>query len=180
MPVFSIGDKTPNISNSVYCAPTATVSADVTLQENVTVWPGASIRGDEAAISIGKNSNIQDNAVLHTDPDMPLVIGENVTVALGAILHSCNIGDNSLIGMGAIVLNRAKIAPYTLVGAGALVAENKEFPEGVLLLGSPARIVRKLTEQERMNIEKNATHYVERGRQYRLEATEFLTKVSDK
>ncbi len=180
MPVFSIGDKTPNISDTVYCAPTATITADVTLKENVTVWPGASIRGDEAAITVGKNSNIQDNAVLHTDPHMPMIIGENVTVAHGAILHSCNIGDNSLIGMGAIVLNRAKIAPYTLVGAGTLVAENKEFPEGVLLLGSPARIVRKLTEQERANLKNNATHYVERGRQYQLEAKEFFTKVSQK
>ena len=160
MPVFSIGDKTPNISDTVYCAPTATITADVTLKENVTVWPGASIRGDEAAITVGKNSNIQDNAVLHTDPHMPMIIGENVTVAHGAILHSCNIGDNSLIGI--------------------LVAENKEFPEGVLLLGSPARIVRKLTEQERANLKNNATHYVERGRQYQLEAKEFFTKVSQK
>ena len=172
MPVFAIGDKKPKLSDSVYCAPTATIAADVTLKDNVSVWPGASIRGDEAAITVGENSNIQDNAVLHNDPGLPLEIGCNVTVGHGAILHSCTIGDNSLIGMGAIVLNRAKIAPYTLVGAGALVAENKEFPEGVLLLGSPARVVRSLTPEEKALIEKNAKHYIERAHEYRT-----MTKV---
>lgn len=166
MPVFAIGDKKPKLSDSVYCAPTATIAADVTLKHNVSVWPVASIRGDEAAIMVGENSNIQDNAVLHNDPGLPLEIGRNVTVGHGAILHSCTIGDNSLIGMGAIVLNRAKIAPYTLVGAGALVAENKEFPEGVLLLGAPARVVRSLTPEEKALIEKNAKHYIERAKEY--------------
>ena len=173
MPVFAIGDKKPKLSDSVYCAPTATIAADVTLKDNVSVWPGASIRGDEAAITVGENSNIQDNAVLHNDPGLPLEIGCNVTVGHGAILHSCTIGDNSLIGMGAIVLNRAKIAPYTLVGACALVAENKEFPEGVLLLGSPARVVRSLTPEEKALIEKNAKHYIERAHEYRTMTKEI-------
>lgn len=173
MPVFAIGDKKPKLSDSVYCAPTATIAADVTLKDNVSVWPGASIRGDEAAITVGENSNIQDNAVLHNDPGLPLEIGCNVTVGHGAILHSCTIGDNSLIGMGAIVLNRAKIAPYTLVGAGSLVAENKEFPEGVLLLGSPARVVRSLTPEEKALIEKNAKHYIERAHEYRTMTKEI-------
>lgn len=173
MSIFSIGDKTPKISPSAYCAPNCFISADVTISENVSVWPGASLRGDEGSIIIGENSNVQDNATLHTDPDLELLIGKNVTVGHNAILHSCTIGDNCLIGMGSIVLNRAKIAPYTLVGAGSLVAENKEFPEGVLLLGTPARVIRRLTDEEKQLIEQNALHYVQRAHDYRLNAKEL-------
>ncbi len=169
MAIFSISDKIPSIAPTAYVDETATVTADVTLEDNVSVWPGASIRGDEADIVVRAGSNIQDNAVLHTDPGKPCHVGQDVTVGHGAILHSCTIGDESLIGMGAVILNGTVIGRQTLVGAGTLIAENKTFPDGVLILGRPGRIVRELTAEEKLKIRDNAREYIEQKNRYQTE-----------
>ena len=169
MAIFSISDKIPSIAPTAYVDETATVTADVTLEDNVSVWPGASIRGDEADIVVRAGSNIQDNAVLHTDPGKPCRVGQDVTVGHGAILHGCTIGDESLIGMGAVILNSTVIGRQTLVGAGTLIAENKTFPDGVLILGRPGRIVRELTAEEKLKIRDNAREYIEQKNRYQTE-----------
>ena len=142
-------------------AETAFVAGDVVLEKDVSIWPGASLRGDIEKITVKAQTNIQDNAVLHTDPGAPLVIGERVTVGHGAILHGCHIGDDTLIGMGATILNHAKIGKHSLVGAGTLITENKSFPDGVLIMGRPGRVVRELTEEEKVRLSDNIAHYVE-------------------
>lgn len=169
MAIFSISDKIPQIAPTAYVDESATVTAKVTLADDVSVWPSASIRGDEAPISVGKSSNIQDCAVLHTDPGKPCRVGCGVTVGHSAILHGCTIGDNTLIGMGAVILNGTVIGSETLVGAGTLIAENKTFPDGVLILGRPGRIVRELTPQEKEAIRDNAKSYIEQKIRYQTE-----------
>lgn len=139
----------------------AKVVGDVTLSDNVGIWYNAVVRGDEAPISIGERSNVQDNCVVHVSKDKPVKIGKNVSIGHGAIIHGCTIDDNVIIGMGAIVLNGAHIKANSLVGAGALVTENKEFPEGSLIIGSPAKAVRELREEEIEGILENAEEYVE-------------------
>ena len=124
------------------------------------------LRGDNDPIILGENSNIQDNSVCHTDDGMPLIIGDNVTVGHKVILHSCTVGDNSLIGMGSTVLNKAKIGNSCLVGANSLVTEGKEFPDNSLIVGSPARVKRELTDNEKKIIELSALHYVENMKRY--------------
>lgn len=169
MAIFSISDKIPRVADSAYVDEAATVTADVLLSANVSVWPGASIRGDEAPIWVDEGSNIQDCAVLHTDPGKPCRVGKNVTVGHSAILHGCTVGDDSLIGMGAVILNGTVIGKETLVGAGTLIAENKTFPAGVLILGRPGRIVRELTAEEKRKIRDNAREYVEQKIRYQTE-----------
>ena len=138
----------------------AKVVGDVTLGDNVGIWYNAVVRGDEAPISIGERSNVQDNCVVHVSEGKPVKIGKNVSVGHGAIIHGCTVDDNVIIGMGAIVLNGAHIKSNSLVGAGALVTENKEFPEGSLIIGSPAKAVRELSEEEIEGIYENAEEYV--------------------
>lgn len=138
----------------------ARVIGDVTLSDKVGIWYNAVVRGDEAPISIGERSNVQDNCVIHVSAGKPVNIGKSVSIGHGAIIHGCTIDDNVIIGMGAIVLNGAHIQKNSLVGAGALVTENKEFPEGSLIIGSPAKAVRKLTEEEIENLTANADEYV--------------------
>ena len=138
----------------------ARIVGDVTLGDHVSIWYNAVVRGDEAPISIGERSNVQDNCVVHVSEGKPVKIGENVSVGHGAIVHGCTIDDNVIIGMGAIVLNGAHIGKNSLVGAGALVTENKEFPEGSLIIGSPAKAVRELSEEEIDGIMDNAEEYV--------------------
>lgn len=169
MAIFSISDKIPRIASTAYVDESATVTAEVTLTDEVSVWPSASIRGDEASITVGEGSNIQDCAVLHTDPGKPCRVGKGVTVGHSAILHGCTIGDNTLIGMGAVILNGTVIGSETLVGAGTLIAENKTFPDGVLILGRPGRIVRELTPQEKEAIRNNAKSYIEQKIRYQTE-----------
>lgn len=169
MAIFSISDKIPIVADSAYVDPLATVTASVTLDEEVSVWPGASIRGDEAEISVGKGSNIQDCAVLHTDPGKPCRVGDYVTVGHSAILHGCTVGEASLIGMGAVVLNGSVIGRESLVGAGTLITENKTFPDGVLIIGRPGRVVRELTPEEKEKIRENARHYIEQKNRYQTE-----------
>ena len=145
---------------TVWVAENAVLVGDVTIGEGSSVWYGAILRGDEAPITIGKNTNIQDGAVLHEAARYPLVIGDGVTVGHNAILHGCEIGNNVVVGMGSIVMNGAKIGNDSIVGAGSLVTQDKEFPDGVMILGSPARALRNLTPEEIARNRWNAEGYV--------------------
>jgi carbonic anhydrase/acetyltransferase-like protein (isoleucine patch superfamily) len=167
MAVYRLGDQSPLVAPSAYVAPNATVVGNVALAENSTVWFGATLRGDNELISIGAGSNVQDLAVLHTDPGFPLSIGANVSVGHQAMMHGCTVGEGSLIGIQSIVLNGAVIGKGCLVGAGALITERKVFPDGCLIIGSPARALRELTTEERANLLKVAANYAERGEYYR-------------
>src|SRR5262249_13747988 len=154
-----------------WIAPNAIVLGEVILKKNASVWFGATVRGDNDPITIGENSNIQDGSVLHSDPGQPLTIGRDVTVGHMAMLHGCETGEGSLIGIGAVVLNRARIGKGSLVGARALVSEGKEFPDGVLILGAPARVARELTEGEIAALRGSAQHYVHNWKRFRTELT---------
>ncbi|HMI75981.1 MAG: hypothetical protein QOD95_3656 [Gammaproteobacteria bacterium] len=167
MAVYKLGDDSPLVAPSAYIAPNATVVGKVILAERSTVWFGATLRGDNETISIGAHSNVQDSAVLHTDPGFPLSIGVNVSIGHQAMMHGCTVGDGSLIGIQSIVLNGATIGKGCLVGAGALITERKVFPDGCLIIGSPAKAVRELTAEERENLLKVAENYAERGAYYR-------------
>ena len=167
--IYQLGDRKPKISGEVFVAESADVIGDVELHDGVNVWFGAVIRGDVEKITIGKNSNIQDNVTVHTDFGLSCIVGENVTVGHSVILHSCEIGNNVIIGMGSTILNGAKIAPDCMVGANSLVTNKIPYEEGVLILGSPAKVVRKLTEEEKEHLKKNGQHYVENGKLYMKE-----------
>lgn len=166
MPVFAIGDKRPQIADSVWIAPNATVIGDVRLGHNVSIWWNAVLRGDNDPISIGENTNIQDGSVLHTDIGVPLVIAANVTVGHMVMLHGCTIGEGSLIGIGAIVLNNAVVGRECLIGAGSLIPEGKVIPERSLVMGSPGRIIRQLTDEDIVRMRASAEHYVEHLQNY--------------
>ena len=171
--IYSLSDKQLNRDNlDFWVAPNAAIIGDVTLKKNASVWFGAILRGDNDPIILGENSNIQDNSVCHTDDGMPLIIGDNVTVGHKVILHSCTVGNNSLIGMGSTVLNKAKIGNNCLVGANALVTEGKEFPDNSLIVGSPAKVKRELTDMEKKIIELSALHYVENMKRYKKDLLE--------
>lgn len=167
MTCYALGDLTPNIDPSAFVAPEATLIAAVTLQAGSSVWPGAVIRADNEPIVIGENTSIQEGAVLHVDEDKPLRIGRNVTVGHQAMLHGCTIEDGALIGMQAVILNDAVIGRDSLVGACALVTEGKTFPERSLILGSPAKAVRTLTDEEVAGLRASAHHYTERAKLYK-------------
>ena len=151
--------KNPTISSSAFVADNATVRGDVTLGERSSVFFGAVLRGDRAPITIGSGTNIQDNCVVHVEYDYPVVVGQNVTVGHGAILHGCTVGDETLIGMGAIVLNGAQIGKGCLIGAGALVTQNAVIPDGCMAVGSPARVKRPLTPEEMDGLRRSAADY---------------------
>ena len=167
MAIYQLDDLSPAIHDSAWVADSAAVIGNVTLSEDSSVWFGVVIRGDTETITVGKGTNIQDNSVLHADHGMPLVIGENVTVGHQVMLHGCTIGDGSLIGIQAVVLNGAKIGKHCLVGAGALVTEGKEFPDGCMILGSPAKAVRQLTEAQIEGLKMSAQHYIDNARRYK-------------
>ncbi len=166
MALYQLDDLAPAVADTAWVADSAQVIGNVTLAEGSSVWFGVVIRGDTEAISIGRASNIQDNSVLHADHGMPLVIGQQVTVGHQAMLHGCTIGDGSLIGIQAVVLNGAKIGKNCLVGAGALVTEGKEFPDGCMILGSPAKAVRQLSEAQVEALKLSAQHYMDNARRY--------------
>ena len=167
MTIYQLDDLTPSIHESAWIADNAQVMGNVALAEGSSVWFGAVIRGDTETISVGKGSNIQDHSVLHADIGMPLVIGDNVTVGHQVMLHGCTIGDGSLIGIQAVVLNGARIGKNCLVGAGALVTEGKEFPDGSMILGSPAKAVRQLTPEQIEGLKMSAQHYMDNARRYK-------------
>ena len=159
--MYSLAEKAPKLdSNGNFIAPNASVMGDVELLADASVWFGVVIRGDAEKIVVGAGSNIQDASVLHADPGYPLLIGNNVTVGHKAMLHGCIIGDDSLIGINAVVLNGAKIGKHCLIGANTLVTENTEIPDGSMVLGSPGKIVRQLSEEQRQALTLSAQHYV--------------------
>jgi carbonic anhydrase/acetyltransferase-like protein (isoleucine patch superfamily) len=167
MTIYQLGEHSPEIDPSAYIADTANIIGKVRIGANASVWFGVTIRGDNELITVGENSNVQEGTVLHTDPGMPLTIGNNVTVGHQAMLHGCVIGDGALIGIQAIVLNGAKIGKNCLVGAGALVTEGKEFPDNSLIIGSPAKAVRTLSEEDLVRLKSNSANYVERGQLFK-------------
>ncbi len=160
--VLNFKDKKPAVSESVYISENAAVIGDVTLSDGVSIWFSATLRGDEGKIIIGENSNVQDNACIHSNT----VVGKGVTVGHNAILHGCKIGDNSLIGMGAIVLDGAEIGENCIIGAGALVTGRTVIPSGSLVLGSPAKVKREVTDEEVLANAKNAEEYVSLAKEY--------------
>lgn len=159
-------DKSPIIDESCYISESVDIIGDVTIEENANIWFGTRIRGDMNFIKIGKNTNIQENSMVHVDTHCECVLGNNVTVGHGAIIHGCIIADNVLVGMGSIILNGAKIGKNTIIGAGSLVPQGKEIPEGVLALGSPVKIIRELTKDEIQSIQKSADNYVALSKKY--------------
>lgn len=165
--IYQLGDRRLEITgNDYFVADNATLIGSVRLANNASVWFNAVLRGDCELISVGENSNIQDGAVLHTDYGFPLTIGRNVTVGHKVMLHGCTIGDNSLIGINAVILNGARIGRNCLIGANSLVTENKEIPDGSLVMGSPARVVRALTPEQCAALAASASHYVENFQHY--------------
>ena len=166
MPIYALDGIRPELPPQGDCwiAPDAVLIGRVRLKPGASIWWGAVLRGDTEWITIGENSNVQDLCVIHADPGEPTTIGDNVTVGHRVILHSAQVGDGALIGMGAILLNRARIGRDSLVGAGALVTEGKEFPDGKLVLGSPARAVRDLTPAEKEHLRFASAHYVANAR----------------
>jgi carbonic anhydrase/acetyltransferase-like protein (isoleucine patch superfamily) len=167
MALYKLGDVSPVVAPSAYVAPSASVIGNAVLAEHSSVWFGATLRGDNETISIGVGSNVQDGAVMHTDPGFPLTIGPHVSVGHQAMLHGCTVGEGSLIGIQAVVLNAAVIGRGCLVGAGAVITERKVFADGTLILGAPAKVVRELTAEERENLLKVAANYAARGAYYR-------------
>ena len=168
MPIYALNDSRPTFEDeaSVWIAPDAVLIGDVRLGRNVSIWFGTVLRGDNEPILIGEDSNVQEHTVMHTDLGFPLTVGRGCTIGHKAMLHGCTIGDNSLIGMGAIVLNGARIGKNSLVGAGALVTEGKTFPDNSLIVGSPARVVRSLDEAAIRGLRGSAEHYVENARRF--------------
>jgi carbonic anhydrase/acetyltransferase-like protein (isoleucine patch superfamily) len=165
--LYTLGERKVELrGTSHFVAHNAAVIGSVVLEHNASVWFNVVIRGDNDLISIGENSNIQDGSVLHTDPGIALVIGRNVTVGHMAMLHGCNIGDGSLIGIKSVVLNHAVIGKNCLIGANALVPEGKVIPDGSLVVGSPGRVVRQLSPEEIAGMRKAADHYVEKIQRY--------------
>src|SRR3954464_4367829 len=169
MPLYSLGELAPQLAPGSWAAPSADLIGDVRLGERASVWFGAVIRADNTPIVIGEDSNIQDGAIGHSDPGFPLTIGARVTVGHQAILHGCTVADDCLIGMGARILNGAMIEAECIVGAGALVTEGKTFPAGSLIVGSPARMVRPITDAERQLLRASAAHYAEKAARYTAE-----------
>lgn len=167
MAIYELDGVAPQIDANAWVADSAEVMGRVQLDKDASVWFGCVIRGDTENITIGAGSNIQDASVLHADFGKPLTVGSNVTVGHQVMLHGCTIGDGSLIGIGAVVLNGAKIGKNCLVGAGSLVTEGKEFPDGWMILGSPAKAVRQLTPQQIEGLGQSAKNYVENARRFK-------------
>jgi carbonic anhydrase/acetyltransferase-like protein (isoleucine patch superfamily) len=167
MPLYSIGERRVELRGAHhYVAPDASIIGSVTLENDVSVWFNVVIRADNDRVTIGEASNVQDGSVLHVDPGYPMTLGRRVTVGHKVMLHGCTVGDGSLIGINSVVMNGAKIGKSALIGANTLIAEGKEIPDGVLVLGSPGKIVRELKQEEKDYLLKIAAGYVERARFY--------------
>lgn len=165
--IYSLQNRTPKFLGEYFIADNARVMGSVTLYPNANIWFNCVLRGDCDDLIIGENSNIQDGSVLHTDPGIKLKVGRNVTVGHMVMLHGCEIGDNSLIGIKAVVLNRVKIGKNCMIGANSLITEGKEIPDGSLVMGSPGKVIRPLTPEEIQFITLTAAHYVENARNFR-------------
>jgi carbonic anhydrase/acetyltransferase-like protein (isoleucine patch superfamily) len=167
MAIYELDGKAPQLGAGAWVADNATVIGDVILGENASIWFGCVVRGDTDTIRIGANTNVQDLSVLHADLGVPLTIGDNVSLGHQVMLHGCTIGDNTLVGIQAVILNNARIGRNCIVGAGSVVTEGKEFPDNSLIIGAPARVVRQLDEAALKNLERNAEHYVGNAERYR-------------
>jgi carbonic anhydrase/acetyltransferase-like protein (isoleucine patch superfamily) len=167
MAIYELDGVQPQVAATAWVADSAQVMGNVHLAEGASVWFGTVIRGDTETISVGRDSNIQDASVMHADHGFPLVVGERVTVGHQVMLHGCTIGDESLIGIGAVVLNGARIGKNCLVGAGSLVTEGKEFPDCSMIMGTPAKVVRQLTPEQIEGLRRSARHYVDNAARYR-------------
>ena len=166
---YRLGDSLVETHPESWTAPTATLIGKVRLEEGASVWFNAVLRGDNELILIGKHSNVQDGAVMHTDMGYPLTIGTGVTIGHNAMLHGCTVGDYSLIGINAVILNGAKIGKNCIIGANSLIGEGKEIPDGSLVMGSPGKVVRDLTDEQKKLLEASAAHYVKNGQRYARE-----------
>jgi len=164
--IYSLGDRQLQTKGDHWIADNATIVGSVVLENNVSVWFNVVIRADNDTITIGENSNIQDGSVLHIDTGVPLTIGANVTVGHKAMLHGCSIGDNTLIGINAVVLNHAKIGKNCIIGANALITERQEIPDNSLVMGSPAKVVKMVSEGQAHMLQFSALHYVENFKRY--------------
>ncbi|MCK9382092.1 MAG: gamma carbonic anhydrase family protein [Sulfuritalea sp.] len=169
MTIYSLGDRKPSLGRDVWIAPNATVIGDVRLGDNASIWWNAVLRGDNDTITIGANSNIQDGSVLHVDEGVPLTLGANVTVGHLVMLHGCTIGDESLIGIKTVILNNAVIGRHCIIGANSLIPEGKVIPERSLVMGSPGKVVRQLTDDEVARLHDAAQGYVANALRYRTE-----------
>ncbi len=166
--IYDLEKNVPEINTDSWVAPNAIIIGKVKLEKNSSIWFNAVLRGDIEKIVIGEKSNIQDGSVLHTDPGYPLTVGKGVTVGHMVMLHGCEISDDTLIGIGSIILNKAKIGKNCIIGANTLVTENKVIPDNSLVLGSPGKVVRKVTEDEIKVIRENAKHYVKNSKRYNI------------
>ena len=173
MPVYRLREAAPQLpaQGDYWIAPNAVLIGRIVLKKNASIWFGATLRGDNAPITVGENSNVQDGSVLHTDADTPLAIGANVTVGHMAMLHGCTIGDGSLIGIGAVVLNGARIGRNCLIGAKALIPEGREIPDNSLVVGAPGRVLRPLSEDQLAMLGHSAEHYVHNWKRYAADMT---------
>jgi carbonic anhydrase/acetyltransferase-like protein (isoleucine patch superfamily) len=165
--IYRLEDRRVVRHADTFVAPNATLIGKVVLHEAASVWFNVVMRGDNDPIVIGPETNVQDGSVLHTDDGVPLTLGRGVTVGHKAMLHGCEVGDFSLIGINAVVLNRAKVGRYCIIGANSLIPEGKQIPDGSLVMGSPGRVVRQLTPEQRLGLEHSAAHYVANARRYR-------------
>ena len=166
MAMYQLDDDVPEVHATAWVAESAQVMGKISLAENASIWYGAVLRGDSERISVGPNSNVQDGSVLHTDPGFPLEIGRDVSIGHQVMLHGCTIGDGSLIGIQSVILNGARIGRNSLVGAGSLVPEGKQYPDGVLILGSPAKVVRELSPEQISRLQSSAGLYVSKQQRH--------------
>jgi len=173
MGIYALNDREPHIGKGCWVAENATVIGSVSLGDNVSIWFGATLRGDNDPITIAENTNIQDGAILHTDEGIPLTVGSGVTIGHMVMLHGCTIGNGSLIGINAVVLNQAVIGKHCLIGANALIPEGKAIPDRSLVVGAPGRIVRQLTDEELARIARGNQHYVDNWQRYARELKEI-------
>lgn len=169
---YLLGDSRVETHPDSWVAPNATLVGKIRLDAGANVWFGAVLRGDNELIHIGENSNVQDGSVMHTDMGYPLTLGTGVTVGHNAMLHGCSVGDYSLVGINAVILNGAKIGKYCIIGANTLIAEGKEIPDGSLVVGSPGKVVRELTDQQKKMLEASAAHYVHNAQRYARDLVE--------
>jgi carbonic anhydrase/acetyltransferase-like protein (isoleucine patch superfamily) len=175
MALYELDGNAPSLATGAWVADSAQVIGSVVLGENTSVWFGAVLRGDNETLTVGRNSNVQDLSVLHSDMGSPLTLGENVTIGHQVMLHGCTVGDNTLIGIQAVILNNARIGRNCIVGAGAVVTEGKEFPDNSLIIGAPAKVVRTLDDAAAAKLRQSAEHYVDNARRY----AKGLRKISD-
>ncbi len=171
MALYRLGDDSPQLAAGAWVADSAQLIGRVSLGEQASIWFGAVLRGDNEWITIGARSNVQDGSILHTDMGCPMTLGADVTIGHQVMLHGCTIGDGSLVGIQAVILNNARIGRNCLVGAGSVVTEGKEFPDGSLIVGSPARVIRQLDETQIANMHQAARHYIDNARRYATQLT---------